>query len=289
MPLLQKAYLGSTALFKDTDWFEDGAAKLVDATAAGFTIGVSVQADTNAHTKGAWTEIIASTSANASLLHVWVAGLALSNTNTATLIDIGTGASGSETSVVSNVAVGCASNETSGSTFAGGIEFCVPLKIPSGTRISARIQSVVTGGETARVAMYVLDAGDYDSAPTSVDTIGADTANSKGISCSGASGTWVEAIASTSQAYRAVVFVPSSSQPTNANTIVRFDIGIGASGNENAFGFVETIYSSGEAVTTSRPSLILFGKPIPSGSRLAVRHTRATSPERSDFVLIGIP
>jgi hypothetical protein len=39
-------------------------------------------------------------------------------------------------------------------------------------------------------------------------------ANSEGISFSGASGTWVEATASTSQAYRAVAIIPSAHSAT---------------------------------------------------------------------------
>jgi hypothetical protein len=282
MALLQKAYLGSTALWRGTGWYEDAPFNTVNISS-----DVTVTADSSAHTKGAWSEIVASTSANASLLYVRVGGVGAGAANTAALLDIGTGASGSETAIAENIAIGSAGNSGAPASF---MMFALPYKLPSGTRISARIQSVVTGGETATVTMFVLDAGNYDATPASVDVIGASTANSQGTSFSGASGTWVQGIASTTRAYRAVGLVLSahSSSLTNV-TDATFEVGVGASGSEVSLGQLRHTYTTSETSSSVIPFISVFGRNIPSGSRLAVKHSIAANPDRYGFCLIGIP
>jgi len=280
MPLITKAYLGSTPLFKETDWFEDGGRRIVDTNSA------TVTADTVAHTKGAWTQIIASTTANTSLLSIKVGGIAASGTDTATLIDIGTGAGGSETAIVSNIAVGSAD----GSAAANGVNFELPYKLASGTRIAARIQSIVTGGKTAFVEIAAIDAGDYDSAPTAVDTIGTSTATSLGTAMSGASGTWVQVTSSTSNAYRAVVMVPSiASAAIGGNANLTYTLGVGASGSEVEVGSLRFRATTSENTYTLYPTgASLFGRTYASGSRLAVRHNITSGPGSYYVTLIGI-
>jgi hypothetical protein len=280
MALLQKAYLGATPLFRNVDWFEN-AYTFVQSSAE-----VSLTADTSAHTKGSYSELIASTSANAGLLVLMVQDISTSGTNTATLIDVATGASGSETVIISNLAVGGALTTSSPI----GVAVSIPFQIPSGTRLSARIQSVVTGGKTATAQVFLFDVGgDYATAPTSVDVITGDTATSQGISFSGASGTWVQAIASTSRAYRAVAIMPSTHSSGISNIVPQFEIGVGASGSEQGFGVAIVSYGSSETALSSPPYLSLFGRNIPAGSRLAVKHNIAANPDRYGFTLIGIP
>jgi hypothetical protein len=276
MALLQKAYLGATPLFRNEDWFEDGDFQIIS------TADATLTADTTAHTKGSWTEVVASTSANTSLLVINLAAIATGNTNTATLVEIGTGAAGSETVLIPDLAIG-------GAHTLGGITAAIPIKIPSGTRIAARIQSVVTGGKTAVISLFLVGDADYATAPISVDTIGIDAANSKGLSMSGSSGTWVEAIASTTQAYRAIALLPSAHATGLQNITFQFDVGVGSAGNEIAFGSVRTLYGAVVTVNTRAPNSSLFGRNIPAGSRLAVRHDIGTNPDRYGFTLIGIP
>jgi hypothetical protein len=282
MALLQKGYLGATPLFRDVSWFEGGAFKQVNAPAA-----TTLTANSSAHTKGAWSEIIASTSADSSLLFFNVRAISASGANTATLLDIGTGASGSETAVVQNIAVGSASNTTVGV----GIYIACPLKIPIGTRVAARIQSVVTGGKTAVIQPWFIDGGNYADAPTTVDVIGASTANSQGTSFTAASGAWTEAIASTAQAYRGVALVLSAHNTTTFNeSNVVFSVGIGAAGSEVEIGNQYHSYTNAEASISQLPYYATYGYPIPAGSRLAVKHGLSDpTPSKYGFTLIGIP
>lgn len=283
MALLQKAYLGATPLFRQINWYEDGSPLLVDASAS--TI---LTANTTAHTKGAWSQVIASTSADVSFLWVRASAFDADATNVASLIDLGTGASGSEVAFASNIAVGGASSV--GSATLQSIIFGIPVKIASGTRIAARMQSVVTGGRTGRVEIFAFNPGDYAASPTTVDVIGTDTATSQGTSFSGASGTWTQAIASTSQAYRAIGVVLSAHDATISNlSNAEFQVGVGASGSEVAFGTLRYNFNGNERLGIAAPFTFLFGRNIPAGSRLAVKHPFTSNPERHGFTLIGIP
>lgn len=276
MAIYQKAYLGSTPLFREKLWYESSGGIILDTIA-----GVTVTANSSANTKGAWTELIASTSANGSYLFFRVSVIGSTGVNTATLIDFATGASGSESVIAQNIAVGSAFNP---------LHFGIPFKVPTGTRISARIQSVVTGGKTASVECILINAGDYDNSPTTVDIIGGNTVNSQGISFSGSSGTWTQAIASTSRAYKAVCLVLSShSSDTAQITQQLYSVGIGLSGNEIEIGNVRHNYGNGETSQSQTPFLFLFGYDIPLGSRLAVKHPITTNPNRYGFTLICIP
>jgi hypothetical protein len=280
MALLQKGYLGATPLFKEKSWFEDMSQVPINDSG-----DITVTADTAAHTKGAWVELVASTSANASFLIVEVAGIVSSGVDTATLVDIGTGASGAETAIIPDVAVGSANNSNASLCT---LTFSVPIKVASGTRLSARIQSLVTGGKTATVRVFTFDMGDYAYAPTAVDVIGTSTATSAGTAMSGASGTWVQITASTANAYKAVVMVPSASAGAIGNIRVEYRLGTGASGSEISRGSIFATYNASEAVGLLARTSSLITAAIPSGTRLSVRHDIPSSPSVYDMTLIGI-
>jgi len=185
-----------------------------------------------------------------------------------------------------DIAIGGAGASVGGNV--STLAFGVPYKIPSGTRIAARIQSLITGGKTAVVNVWTFDMGDYNYAPTAVDVIGTSTATSTGTAMSGSSGTWVQITASTSNAYRAVVIVPSTSDASCASVIVEYRLGVGASGSEQEIGRTFVSFSNAEACSTlSRFSSIISGS-IPSGSRLSIRHNIASSAGDHDITLIGI-
>lgn len=280
MPLLQKAYLGSTALFKDTAWFENDDTSLVasnnDAT---------ITADTNANTKGAWTQLIASTAGQTTFAAVAVGSVGASATNTATLLDLAVGASGSEVAIASNVAIGSANS--GGQIGTQGISVAFPVDIPSGSRVSARIQSVVTGGKTARLSIYLYDYGDNALVPASVDVLGTTTNNSEGTSL-GASNAWQQVVASTSQAYTGVCLVPSAASTAMISASgVQLDVGVGASGSEVVFGSITTGATGAELIMNYIAQPVFFSRAIPAGSRLAVRQSSANT--WVDACLIAVP
>jgi hypothetical protein len=125
-----------------------------------------------------------------------------------------------------------------------------------------------------------------------LDVIGVESVTQQGVSFSGNSGTWIEAIGSTARPYRAISIVVSSHSATNGlqlpNTIL--DVGVGAAGAEIPFGSIPVqINSNGNAVNSRLDSAFpCFAKDIPAGSRLAVRHNFDSTPSSYGFCLIGM-
>jgi len=276
MALLQKAYLGSTALFRNTAWFEDN-----DYTVVNESSTVTVTANNTAHVKGAWSQLIASTSASGTVLEI-IANAAQTTLDTSALLDIGTGASGSETALISNIAIGGMS------TFGfGNPAFSVPIQIPSGTRISARIQSVIASGRTATIRCNVYDTGDYAQTPSSVDVIGTDTATSTGTDFASAN-TYVQLTSSTSRAYRAIVVLPNVSGSSTASVATTLTVARGASGSEVELGKRRSAFGAAEEVSIYQDPLIVAS--VTSGSRLAVKiEGPTTNLANYGTCLIGIP
>ena len=245
---------------------------------------VTVTANTAAHTKGAWTELIASTTDVVTALQVIVGGIQQSTINTATLLDIGIGASGSEKAIAENIAIGGAARTASFDL--AGISMLVPCDIPLGARISARIQSVVTGGKTASVIVRTQNLG----SPTQIDVLGADASLSQGTSLAGASGSWTGIVASTSVSYKAVGIVPSMHSTTIASFGGVYTVGVGPASSETPIGTIELFNWSQEGVASVAAGVPpLFTANIPAGSRLSVQHNIAANPDRYGVVLIGIP
>lgn len=233
----------------------------------------TVTANASAHTKGAWTELIASTAFDVDALDIDVGNVSASGVNTATLLDIGVGAAASETVIIPDVAVGGA---LFGDTIANrvGISFRVPIRIPKGSRVSARIQSIVTGGKTATVNVRPLHSAIPVPVGSTVDVIGTSTGTSQAAATSGTTDTWTE-IGTTSRAYDALVFVPSLATSAAAQGERVMFLGVGASGSEVAIHTRTSVVLG----TTENYKLsdgcagALVRRYTPAGTRLAVKLT----------------
>ena len=147
-------------------------------------IGTTVTASGTTNTKGAWTELIASTGADAEGIYVKVVGVAASNTATSMLMDIGTGGSGSEAVLLPDLLVGYAGSDQS-----MGRGYFFPVSIASGTRISARCQSVIAS-DTAEVAIWLVQSIQHLEGASSVEAIGETTASSEGTTVTSGTNAW---------------------------------------------------------------------------------------------------
>lgn len=236
-----------------------------------------------AHTKSAWVQVIASTAANANYLQFLSGSVSLEATDTSTLLDIGVGAAGSEVVVVPDLAIGGWSSAIT----------AMPVAIPSGARVSIRLQSARTTGTLSNNGILLLSSPDYALTPASVDVIGINTGTSAGTALSGASGAWTQITSSTAKDYQCVVIVPSTSSTNTANITATLNLGVGASGAEREIGSLggrfnasESFISQPVAGVTGLPSIC---GPVPAGSRLAIKHNIASNPERYNVCLIGVP
>lgn len=215
---------------------------------------------------------------------VSVRGIASAGTASGTLLDIGRGASGSETVIAENIAVGSATNSTT-----QNVSFGIAANIASGTRISARIQAVRTVPQTALVQIYTFNFGGASLVPSMVDVLGTSTATSRGTAIA-ANNTWTQIVASTSQAYIGLAFVPSASNANIAALSGLFEVGVGSSGSEQTVGFFEYDTTTSETMSNRQHvgnAFWIFGRDIPAGSRLAIRQDQNTTV--LDGCIIAIP
>jgi hypothetical protein len=254
---------------------------------ANSTSGLVLTASATSHAKGAWTQVFSSTASESALLFFAVSAVATAATETSMLVDLAVGASGSEQAILSGLAVGGAS---AASAVALGIGAPLPVRIPAGSRISARIQSLIPS-DTATLACAVVSLPGRALLPTSVDVLGTSAATSRGTALSGASGSWTKITDSTPQRYRGVFVVPSVIGTDLVNQFsATLSIGVGAAGSEVTLGTQRMQYRDAEsAFIEANVPQFPIACDIPAGSRIAVKHNIAANSDRYGVCLVGIP
>lgn len=135
-----------------------GYSRMVRIDTPGTSRGVAVDAGATASTKGAWTQLIASTAQHYDALMVMV-GQNADTTRTATataLLDVGLGASSSEFVLIPNIFMRWTTT-LDGPLLKYGP---CPVQVPAGVRLAARLActDATAGDRTADVAIYGLRA-----------------------------------------------------------------------------------------------------------------------------------
>jgi hypothetical protein len=257
--------------------------KIVNAS---ISTNVNATASATIHTKGAWSQLLASSSGEATMLALFCSGVWTAGAETSLLVDVGVGAAGSEVVVVPDIAVGGAfatgANVMSTSIY-------LPLRIASGSRIAVRCQALIAS-DTVTLRYALLNTGAAHMVPTSVDTLGTSTATSRGTVMSGASGTYVQVTDSTTRDYRALCIVPSVAGTNTSNVDVTYTAAVGAAGAEVDIGDIAARYESSENVYMSSvvPPLPI-ARFIPAGSRLSIKHSIGANPDQYGACLVGVP
>jgi hypothetical protein len=251
----------------------------------GAPVGATATASATPHTKGAWAQLVASTSEEVALVVVRAVSVGTAATETSMLIDIGVGASGSEAAIMENLAIGGASAGNANEF----LMFMLPVRIAAGIRISCRVQALIAS-DTCSVTMGLSSVRARQTLPTSVDVIGTSTADSRGTAFAGSLGDWTQITASTAQRYRAIWLVPSVIGTDIISTNTNMEIAVGAAGSEVEIGRVFCTYANSEIVGHSTRMLnVPIACDIPAGSRLSVKTPVSANPERYGVCLIGIP
>jgi len=245
------------------------------------TGGSSITANASANTKGAWLTIATALGYDIHSLHL-VLDQNTGGQNRDVLVDIGIGGAGSEVTVVDNILYSLAPTDHS------EVPIILPLFIPRGTRVAARIQAS-TGSTTIEMfgfgSTIPLSMGDGIQ---SCQTVGANTADSGGTSIDpGATpsvyGSWVQLVAATERHVK-YMNIALGNQLNAARTVAvgDFEIGIGAAASEIAMAGGR--YRMNATVDSVRPQM--YGPipvSIPQGTRVAMRtinYSTGTSPAR---------
>lgn len=245
---------------------------------------VTITASVSAHTYGAWTELVASLTQDTQMLGVYVNLGRINGTNTASIISFGFGSSGSETEFA---AFACGSIGDGSVASANGIFVQLPISLPSGTRIAARLQSIITTPKTCiiqGVVSFAAQPYDFVGANKTLDSLGLNLAGSTGTDIA-ASGVYSEIVASTSQAYRGLVLIPSMAIAASGAIQPIMTVAVGSAGSEVDLGSITFNTSAGESLS-SQPSFFIPAF-VPQGSRIAVKQNNAAT--YLDATVIGVP
>ncbi len=231
------------------------------------TAGTTITAHATPHTKGSWVQLVASTPFDVTMLTIGGSANSGSNSNTSQLVDIGIGAT--EVVLIDNIPTGYScldidSNRTA--TF--------PVEIPSGTKISARMQGAITV-DVVDIQLFMFGESSWSSTPTfqSIDTLGALTASSHGTDIAG--GGIVEIIASTAHEYKALGYgIDGAGDTSLSNSTPSLEIFVGAgSAEKSLINDIRVGSASNDSVTrmTPKQGILEVEMNIPTGSRLSAQ------------------
>lgn len=252
--------------------------------------GTTITASASTHTKGNYTQLIASTTYHSKRILVFIAPHA---TNTLYLTDIAVGANGAEQVIIPNLPIGIG---TGGDTFRGAI-YDLPVNIPAGTRVSARVQSQTTV-EFVYLSILLLSTSWGALAPRGrVTTYGADISDTTGLQydpggSANTKGGYLEVTSSTSFHHSGLLVVIGN-QNNAARTTAdwKLDIAIGAGGAEKII-FADLWLGASATEDTMFPFCFpMLPVNIPEGSRLSVNASCSTTDATDrlfDIFLIGV-
>lgn len=245
-------------------------------TVASASLGTIVTASATANTKGAYTQITASTPTDADWILVSLNLVGASNIYTAA-IDIAIGPSGSELVVVPNLMTFTRSLE------AGNQWYMIPCSIPAGTRIAARCQSSLASSQ-ASVQVTTFQGNFADgSASGLIDAVGfiptttLGTAPTAGVN---AQGSYTQLTAATANDYKGF-FLGFDFQNATFGSVSYYhllNLAIGPSGSEKVIlpNLSLTVWATNSNNLTPSNSTF-FPIQIPAGTRIAVSDSVSTS------------
>lgn len=235
-----------------------------------FSTGVASRGAANA--KGAYVQLIAATGFDYSALTVQLVGTG--GGGQCYLVDIAIGAAGSEVVIAPNILL-----DTARGGYQNVISLPLPLAIPIGARLAARVQEAGgTGSRTVQVTLIGRAGGVNTPSATcgSVNNYGANTATSSGVLVDpGATlniyGAWAEIVGATVRSHAGIIAVLGTEQfaPSMIDTIYYLQIGIGASGSETILCEFMSAISSG--ANRLHENLFDIAAALPEGTRIAMR------------------
>lgn len=243
------------------------------------TTAVSVTPGTS-NSDGAWVEIIATAPA-ASFIEIQVLATFWSGAATPVLLDVAFGAAGSEVVVVADVCVGQATSQR-------GVFALIPVRVPQGARVSARMvtSSAVAPAAQVRMSLWSAAAGALGMVAPRVVTMGGVHGSSVGRNIT-TNNTYTEVVSATAEPFQGLLLTMGGNDGSYAsNAPSTTTLGVGPSGAEVAvahhFHYPDTFEDIG-----SRFALPV-AMHVPAGTRLAAKASNGASHSVTVSVL-GFP
>lgn len=230
------------------------------------SLPTTITASGSTHTKGSYTQLIASTP----FLSSWMIVQAMTNVNGSNnLVDIAIGGAGSEQIIVPDLMV-----QGPRDLFA----IPLPIQVPAGVRLAARSQAANASHQCyIEVTLLAAQSGMQPSGGI-VDTYGQNTGTSRGTSVdpggsANTKGSWTQITASTTRRARGFFLLLGGQGNTNTSLgSWLYDVGIGGAGSEQIIvaNWAVDVRAAGNVHPQPHCSPF-FPIPIGSGSRIAVR------------------
>jgi hypothetical protein len=247
-------------------------------------VGIGVTASASLHTKGSWVTMLDPIPYDTDWIAISMNGVGISATLTDALVDIGVGAAGAERVIIPNLLAGWSNNIVRCMT--------IPLRVPKGTRITARAQSLISA-DIVTVSLAILAGGpmgnliggfvgcDAYGINIGSPTVSQGTSITSG--ASGAEGAWTNVGGVTSREYCGLGFLAQGglADTTITARVHTYDVGYGGVKlMEYGCGVLGT-----EMVLGPFPSWPYFGC-IPAGVQLQIRGMAdGAAPEPLDCAL----
>jgi hypothetical protein len=241
-----------------------------------------------ANTKTAWVELVASTAAQADgfIFNIQTGDVGINDC----LVDIGIGGAGSETVLVANILY------SSGTGDSLPEKALCPVRIPPGTRISARASSTDTTAVSVRPTITLVAGGMMRSLSRRVATTygatesGATTGTAVNAGASThTKGAWSQISASVTHSFDScLVCFGQRNNPTQTAQNILLDIGVGAAASEVVVW--PDIYIRVRADEDIGPKAMWLPLSVKAGQRLAARMQSSTNDATDriiDIVVIG--
>jgi hypothetical protein len=235
------------------------------ATPAAAGYGASITTGATPNVKTAYTELFAATTYDVYGFWLYYSGSSASGSIANFLLDIAIGAASSEQVILPDYQVGW-TNTVAG----GGNGAFIPIFIPRGTRIAARLQSSLAN-DVCRFLLFLNRgaSGYLGQLFTNCDTYGANLANSGGTAHtagnSGAEST-PATIGTTTRPYGAVSLSVNGANATTTGVAYHWELMIGGTNHGEWY----TVNTTAEIVYGPLPQTPMYIS-IPSGTALQIR------------------
>lgn len=245
--------------------------------------GTTITASATPHSLGTITQLVASMPIEAEWLRVMVQNTSTATTNTNYLLNLYIGAASSEVLFIDSLQVGWTPGWTAGRGEPSSFWF--PVRIPRGTRISAAGRALIASDTVVVSLEYGVSNGAH-WVGSGVETLGEDTANSRGTSSTPATAapTWAT-IGTTGRRYKYLV----PSMQGNADTSLTAEarnivVGTGSAMLQNMGG---AFFSSSTDETWNQHNNGWWCD-VPSGTSLQARQWSASGIEVTYVALHGV-